>query len=982
MKKFYCSKQIVFVLAVLLVSSFSLAAQDMITGVVSDEDGTPVNGATVQLRNTNLVRITDDNGAYSIEIPDRNAVLVFAQFGYITQEINVGNQRIINIALKADAHGIEEMIVVGYGTMQKKQVTSAVTSLSSRDLPMGVGGSSIATALQGKVPGLIMSGTDSPNSGNTFQLRGMASINTSRDPLIVIDGMPGGDIRSLSREEIQSIDVLKDASAGAIYGTRATGGVILITTKKGSAGRLTLSYTGEAMFKTAFGKPDMLNAKDYIEHYKGGKNDYGHDTDWWDEALNTNNFSHRHVVSINGGVENMRVFAMAMYEKNEGVLRGDSRKDYSGRINGDFRFFDGWLDISTHVNYRQALRDQNKPGIETLLRTNPTQAVRDPNSITGWNIWTDGGDSNPDMNEIGEAALKIRQGLDKWFRPDVSLKLNILPVKGLSYTQTVAYENRQWENHEYNSSNTRSELLQNRKGWAKLSFSKTELLNIDGYFSYVNNFRKHSISATAGYSYFERNGENFNAENMNFTNDKVGFWNIGEGSWLTSKDHNAGMGSGKDITQRLMAYFARANYSYNDTYMAMASIRHEGSSKFAANKRWGTFWALSAGWRISREGFMDNVSWVNDLKLRAAYGITGNEGFSADYAARMFGSDTRWLLPDGTWAYSYGVTRNINPELGWEEKREWNVGLDFSVLDNRIWGSFDWYRRKIHGLIYNVDVPQPPNTETKMYKNIGTMRNLGWEIVLGADVVRGKKWHYTTSVNISHNTTKVGELWGDNKTYYNGDDIHQWIGWGHRIEQGAEVGPFHVFKYAGVSDDGEIQVYNKDGEVILASAAKTEDRRYMKSFMPKAIVGWSHSVGFKNWSLDFTLTSWIDYDVFNAVEVLYGLKNVAVSNMTYDAIRKNDKITGRPAATDYFIYDGTFVKLQNLTLAYTLPMQKYTRHVESIRMYFTGNNLFRITKYPGLNPEVDITGWNGGIETAGSIYPQTRTFTLGVQLTF
>jgi TonB-linked SusC/RagA family outer membrane protein len=950
--------------------------QRIVTGTVTDAAGEPIIGVNVLEKGTSNGNITDFDGKYSIRV-SANATLTFSFIGYIPQEVAVNNRSTIDVSMKEDTQTLDEVVVVGYGTMQKKQLTSSITSLSAKNLPQGVGGSSIATALAGKVSGLVISGTASPNSGNTFQLRGMASINTSRAPLIVIDGMPGGDIRSITQEDIQSIDVLKDASAGAIYGTRATGGVILITTKQAQSGALKMSYTGELMLKQSFGKPDMLNAADYIATYAGAKNDEGNNTDWWDEAMSTNPTSNRHVLTIQGGSDFARIYTTVSYDENRGVLRGDDRQDYSGRINADFKLLDGWLDVSTHVNYRQAKRNQSKPSVEGIMRANPTQAVYDPTSQTGYNIWTTG--DNTEMNEIGEAALKTDEGLDKWFRPDVSLKLNILPIKGLSYKHTIAYENRQWERHYYRSMFSREELRAGRKGWAEMEFSKTELLNTDGYLSYLNEFGDHSVNAVAGYSYYEMNGEKFSAKNGNFTNDLVKFWNLGEGSRL--KEGLAEMASSKEITQRLLAGFARVNYSFKDTYMATASIRREGSSKFAANNRWGTFWSASAGWRLSKESFMENISWIDDLKLRIAYGVTGNEGFSADYAAKMYGSDTRWLLPDGTWAYSYGVTKNVNDMLGWEEKHEWNLGLDYSLFKNRLYGKFDLYRRSIQGLIYNVQVPQPPNTESEMYKNIGTMENKGWEFEIGGDIVRSKDWNYSTTVNLSHNKTNIGSLWG-NQTYINGDYVNNWVEYAHRIEEGAEVGSFFLYRYAGISDDGKIQVYDKDNNIILSDNAKVDDRVYQKSFMPSLIVGWSHELSYKNWSLNATLTSWIDYSIYNAVELEYGLRNVVQGNMLYDAIEKNAKITGRPSPCNYFLYDGTFLKIQNLTLAYTLPMRKYTHLVDNVKIYMTGNNLYTFTSYPGLNPEVDITGWDTGIEKKGGIYPQTRTFTFGLQMNF
>ena len=967
-----------FLFAMLWTISFGLFAQNItVNGSVTDDTGMSVIGATVMVENNSGIgTITDIDGNYTLNNVPSDASLQFSYVGMVTQIIPVDGRSTIDVVMASDSELLDELVVVGYGTMQKRQVTSSITSISASDLPKGVGGASIANALQGKVAGLVMSGNASPNSGNTFQLRGMASINTSRSPLIVIDGMPGGDIRTLSAEEIQSIDVLKDASAGAIYGTRATGGVILVTTKKASSGKLQASYTGELLFKKSFGKPDLLNAKDYIETYEGAKNDEGHETDWWDEALRDNPTSHRHIVTLQGGQETARIFASLIYDENKGVLRGDDRQDYAGRINTDFKLLDGWLDISSHLSYRQAKRNQSSPSIEGVMRANPTQAVRDPNSQTGWNIWTTG--DNTEMNNIGEAALITNEGMDKWFRPDVSLKLNILPVEGLSYQQTFAYENRQWESHYYRSMFSREELRAGRKGWADMNFSKTELFNTDGYVSYINDFGPHTVNTVAGYSYFERNGDGFSAGNGNFTNDRVMFWNLGEGTRLT--EGLASMDSSKNITERLMAYFVRANYSYNDTYMATASARREGSSKFAVNNRWGNFWSLSGGWRLSNEEFLNDVDWIDDLKLRVAYGVTGNEGFSANYAARMYGSDTRWLMPTGNWAMSYGATTNLNEDLGWEEKHEWNVGVDFSVLDNRLYGKLDFYRRNIEGLIYSVEVPQPPNTESSMYKNIGTMNNRGWELELGADIVRGRDLSYNTSLNLTHNRTFIGSLWGD-QTYINGGYINNWVEYAHRIEENVEVGSYFMYRYAGV-EDGRLQIYDKDDNVIFSDDGTVDDRVYQKNFTPTIMAGWTHNLGYKNWDFNMTLTSWIDFDIYNAIELEYGLRNVAQGNMLYDAINKNGHITGRPSPSDYFLYDGTFLKIQNLSLGYTLPMRNHTDLLNSVRFYFTGDNVYTFTNYPGLNPEVDITGWDAGIERKGSIYPQTRTFTFGLQLNF
>ena len=975
----------VLIMATLLLSGFSLSAQQRVTGTVSDDSGVPLPGATVAVVGTGTAVLTDTAGAYSINVPGADASLEVSYLGYISQTVSVGNRTTINITMQSDATASEDVVVIGYGTMQKRQVTSSIQSIGGDDMPLGVGGSSIATQLQGKVAGLVMSGTDTPNSGNPFQLRGMASMHSGRAPLIVIDGMPDGDIRSLSPEEIQSIDVLKDASSGAIYGTRATGGVILVTTKKGKVGAVSMSYTGEVMLKKAFGAPDMLGADDYMRIKAGDKQDFGADTDWWDEALTDNPTSHRHVVTLQGGSDQARIYANMQYGKNVGVLKGDSRKDYSGRMNADFKLLDGWLDISARMSYRQAERNQNKPNIETLLRTNPTQAVYDPSSQTGYNIWVDSNQSYEDMNEIGEAAIKTRFGIDKWFRPDMTLKLNIKPISGLSYTQTAGYENRSWENQEYDPSTTRDEQQQNRKGRAKLEFSKTTLLNTDGYFTFIRDYGLHSLNATLGYGYHERNGQKFDMTNYDFSIDKVGQWNIGEGSWLVAKDHNAGMSSKKEITYRLLSYFARANWSFNDKYMASASIRYEASSKFPPANKWGTFWSVSGGWRISREEFMKNVSWVNDLKLRVAFGVTGVEPSSLDYSYRMFVTDTRHLMPDGTWSYSYGPKTNLNPELKWEEKHEWNVGLDFTLFNDRLWGSVDWYRRGIKDMLFDQEVPTPPNVHTSTMKNIGDMKNQGIEVILNGHIIKSNNWSWVSSLNLSHNKTTMGNMAYEGQVINSGNLL--WVGDVHRLRKGADVGSFFIYRHAGFDETGKFMIYGEDGSPKLGSEGNEKDRVYVGNYNPTLIAGWNNSIGYKNWSLDFTITSWIDFDIYNAIDMFYGLKSVAQGNVMTSAIGKYDHITGSPVATTYFLQDGTFIKLQNLTLGYTLPL-KNNKYVKSAKVYFTGHNLARWTKFDGLNPEVNITGWENGIAKAHDddatkgIYPQTRTFTFGVQLNF
>ena len=950
-----------------------------VTITVTDESG-PLIGANVTVKGTTNGNVTDANGYVILQnVPD-DAVLSVSYIGYVSKEIPLGNQSSLRVRLAEDTKTLDEVVVIGYGTMEKKQVTSAVTSLSADDLMVGVSGSDISSALQGKIGGLIMTNLGSANSSTTFQLRGMTSINAGRAPLVVIDGFPGGDIRSLTQDDIKSIDVLKDASAGAIYGTRAASGVILITTKSGSNtdGKVKLTYSSEFTKKQNYNAPEMLSGREYAEHEIG--TDYGSDVDWWDELINHNNFSQKHHLALEMGTEKAQVYTSFFYEKNQGIAHQDERQDYGGRVNANFKLFDDWLEVRPNVDYRQAMRNNHYPNFQQALRNNPTRSPYDPESETGYNVWLN---EQLDYNVVADAMLSTYEGLDKWFKPEVTFKLNIKPVPGLSYQQVLGYENRQWEHHFYNSRNHRDELEESRKGYAHLAFSKTENLTSEGYATYIKEFKGgHNLNAVAGYSYFENNGESFNMSNYNFAVDGVKFWDIGAGSYLS--DGKAAMSSGKNITERLFSLFARANYSYQDKYLLQASIRHEGSSKFAADNRWANFWSVSAGWRISNEKFMEDIKWIDDLKVRFGYGVTGNNDFSASYMANMLGSDAYWMLPDGEWAYSYGKTQNVNQSLGWEEKKEWNLGLDFSLFDNRLYGKFDYYRRKVDNLIYSVKVPQPPYTQGSQWQNIGSMESKGWEFEVGGDIIRTKDFVWTSSLNLSHNTGKILTLWGNN-TYYNGNGFVApgSPGDAARMEEGSTIGSFYLWKFAGFDDDGGFLLYNKDGEVIPAAQKTENDKQYMGNYTPKLVVGWSHTLAYKNFDLGINLRSWIDFDVYNTINMYFGIQGQGNTNVLKAAYGKFSHIKGEKQICDYYLEDGTFLKIDAITLGYTLPMKKYTKFIDRIRLYGTVGNVCTITGYSGMNPEVNITGWEGGTEKFWSdFYPVVRTYTLGLQLNF
>ena len=962
-----------------------------VTVIVSDASGELI-GANVIVKGTTNGNVTDFNGQVILDNVPANAILEISYIGYQTKEIPVGNQTTIKVNLVEDSQALEEVVVVGYGTMEKKQVTSSVTSLAASDMMKGVGGSDITSSLQGKISGLVMSNNGATNAGTTIQLRGLTSINSGKEPLIVVDGFPGGDIRALNQDDIKSIDVLKDASAGAIYGTRAASGVILITTKSGSNtnGKVKLNYSTELSKKQNYNKPEMLTADEYRQRTDVNIVDYGQNADWWDAMLNKDNFSQKHHLSLELGSENAQVYTSFFYETNEGIAIKDSRQDYGGRLNANFKLFDGWLEIRPIVDYRQTARtsdgsdEDKKPNFKQALYNNPTRSPYDAESESGYNVWTG---ETLDYNIVADRMLNTYEGLDKWFKPEVTMKLNIKPIEGLSYTQTLGYENRQWELHEFDSRYHRTEVTNNRTGRAYLGFDKTENLTSEGYFTYLKEFKGgHNLNAVAGYSFFETNGENFNMTNYNFQVEGVKFWDIGKGSYLT--DGKAAMSSAKDITERLFALYARANYSYNDKYMVSATIRHEGSSKFAAENRWGNFWALSGGWRISAEEFMKDFSWLTDLKLRFGYGVTGNNDFDASYMANTLSSDAYWMLPNGSWAYTYGPSSNVNPGLGWEEKAEWNIGLDYAFFNNRLYGKFDYYRRKINGMLYNVNVPQPPYPNGTQWQNIGEMESKGWEFEVGGDIIQTKDFTWTSNLNLSHNSGKILSMWGDG-TYINGNTFDEpgWPGEASRIQDGAEIGAFYIWKFAGFDEDGNFLLYNKEGEVIPASEKTDNDKQYIGNYLPKVIMGWNNSFRYKNFDLGINMRSWIGFDVYNTFPMYLGIQGqngAGQWNLWKPALEdeRYNKIRGVKQLCDYFLEDGSFLKIDAITLGYSLSLKQYTKWADRLRVYGTIGNVATITGYSGYNPEVDITGWDHGVDKVWDCNPIVRTYTLGIQVSF
>lgn len=947
-----------------------------VTGTVTDENGTPMPGVNIMIEGTSEGTVTNANGEFSLKVPDSDASLVFTYIGFEKKVIDISGQEKINVQMAPDVSELDEIVVVGYGSLEKKKITSSVSSMDEEDLMVGLAGDALM-AVQGKVPGLSIQSTNgtSPNASTSIQLRGVASVLAGQNPLIVIDGVPGGSLNSVNREDIKSIDVLKDASAGAIYGTRAAAGVILITTKNGKAGPVSVTYTGELTTETIRRKPEVLSAEEFLENDLG--KDYGHKTDWYDEVTVDNPLSQRHHLSVSGGTENSKVYASVIHRDQEGIAISDTRKETGGRLNVEFDLFDDIVELAANFDYRETNSTFSHNGIfNQALKLNPTRTPYDDSKVHGLNVWTGGWEN---YNPVADIKLRDDGSEYKDLLGNATLRIHL--HENVTTQAMVSIRENQWRSVYYRSALHKASLDDNVDGYASQDYGQNNDKTFEWQVDYENEFGNHSLDGVAGYSWQEFNGDGFNMNNSDFPVDGLNAWDMSSGTYLS--EGKAWMDSWKDPRERLIAFFGRVNYDYMDKYLLTLSGRYEGSSKFYKDNRWGMFPAVSVGWRISDESFMSGLSFLNNLMVRAGYGVTGNQNFSPGAANRMYAADIWWLI-NGNWILTYGSAHNQNKDLHWEEKKEFNLGVDFSVFDHKLTGKFDIYDRNVDGMIYDVSVSVPPAVHDKTTKNVGSLSNKGWEAELTWNAINQSDLKYSTTLMASRNTSTLESLSGS-QTYW--DRVYFPApgspGSAVRLYPGEEIGQFFVWKHAGFTEEGNWMLYDENGEAfdVTEKTKSIDDKQFVGNALPDVMLSWNHSLQWKQFEVSALFTSWLGHDIFNTINMYYSLPNVDEQNVLKQAFDEHKNITGEKELCDYWIENGDFLKLKTLTVRYYLDVENIP-YVKNANVYLTGNNLFTITNYSGMDPESNINGLDPGFEWHDNTYPQTRLFTLGVQLKF
>lgn len=960
----------------------SQAASVPVAGRVAQPNGQGLPGVSVVVKGTTQGATTDIEGNFALNVPV-GSVLQFSFVGYNSQEVTVRESSpSLRISLQENSQSLDNVVVVGYGTMDKKEVTSTITHIDGREL-LTVGAINPLTALQGKVAGLTISNTSAadPNSQPSIQLRGVSSRSAGLGPLIVINGVPGGNLENINQNDIASIDVLKGGAASAIYGTRGSNGVIVVTTKKGSK-QTQLEYNGYTTFDYAIMQPKVLSAEAFLAQKRG--TDFKGNTDWLRELSRNYAFAQKHSLSASGGGDDTNYRATLDYRNANGLDIRSGRQEYGTRVslthNAPSKLYTIGLNFAPRFISQ---RNADYGTYEQALTLNPTYPILDPANPIAYTK-TQTGFPGP-YNPVERLQTELSGTEGKILNYDASFRLNILPT--LSTQVTYGRFSTDFFDFFFRpSTSTFAAQYENATNSANRNFNRSDQHSLEWTGNYSLNVKDHALTALAGYSYQYFSSEGNSTYNRNMPSDAFTYNNIGAGLY-SQLEGQVNFGSYKNDA-RLVAFFGRINYAFRDKYLLSASLRREGSSKFGTNNKWGNFPAVSAGWLLSKEPFMANQKFINDLKIRADYGVTGNQDFGSYLSLDSYAGYGYYPL-NGTFYQVYGPSQNANPSLRWEEAKSLNIGVDFALFNSKLTGSVNYYKRRNEDLLGSYTVPTPPNIQGSTFANVGTLENSGVEVQLSAPVISRPNFQYGISFAGATNGNKFISFSND---IYRGQPFIDIVGLpapgspgnAQRLQEGQRIGTFYMLKSAGVDDQGRMLVYAADGTVITGDKAKFEDRQIVGNGLPKYTLSLGNTFVYKKFDASIFLRSVLGFDVFNTRAFYLGTPATAAgANVLTSAYGdgKYAKLTNAATGSvlsDYFLEKGDFVKLDNVTLGYTVQFK--SKYARSLRLYAAAKNLLTLTSYTGGDPDiVPINGLGPGINASRSYYPSTTQVMFGLQ---
>ena len=941
-----------------------------VSGTVTSVSGEPIPGVTVLIPGTTRGTITDFEGKYTLEIGNATQ-LNYSFVGLKTQTVEVAGRSVINVTMEEDAIALTEVVAIGYGTQTRREISGSVANISEKNFNKGVTQNAV-DLLKGKVAGLtITQGSGDVTRDQTIRLRGTSSLTGSSQPFIVIDGVPGMSLSSVAPHDIESISVLKDASAAAIYGSRSASGVILVTTKKGKKDMSMVEYDGYVAFSDVTNVPDLLTAADWRDY--ASKNninttglDKGANTDWFDEIMRTG-FSQNHSFSLSGGGKTSSYRASVSYLDQQGVVMDNEMERYNARITFNQKALNDRLDLT--FTGAMTMRDYSPTDTRNfVLAYNMIPVYPVKNDDGSWFDSLEYDQGNPVRN-IQYNKFKNKNSI---FYGNIKADLTLF--EGFTAGINLLKQRSMNDYGQYLDSQT--ERGRNDQGFAQRTNWTSDKNLLETTLNYRKEMDSHTLNVLAGYSYEDNYYQNSGAQNRQFVTNFFGYNNMAAGENLRSGDVWSGANMNK-----LISFFGRVNYSYLEKYILTVSVRQDGSSKFGANHKWATFPSISAAWRVNEESFLKGADYLDDLKLRVGYGVSGNQdGIDPYRSLQLYGASGQYY-DNGKWYRAYQISQNANPDLKWEETAMFNAGIDFSFLNSRVSGTIEYYDKTTNDLLYTYAVPVPPYLYPSMLANVGSMSNKGIELLLSGDIIRTNDLRWTASLNMAHNKNKITKLSSEEFSTSSIKTGSAWIRGGsdnttHIVEEGREVGTFYGWLCNGLDENGK---YIMDDMIDGKAGLTNDDRTYIGSAQPKLTYGLANIVTWKNWELNFFFRGVYGNDLLNFSKMSYATTQwLPGANVLKEALTSG--LTDNPKYSSYYIEKGSFLRLDNASLGYTFDVSGI-KEIQKLRVYVTGQNLFTITNYTGLDPEIEMSGLDPGIE-GRDYYPKSRTISVGVNISF
>ena len=963
-----------------------------ITGLVTDEKGQPIIGASILDMSTKNGTISDQDGKFSLKVSPKSSSIYISYIGYISKEIKIDKNNDFVIQLTENMKALDEIVVVGYGTMRKRDLTGSVASVKG-DVLNTTSSINVQTALQGRLPGVdVKQSSGMPGSTMQIRIRGINSIKGGNEPLYIIDGFPSS-IAALNVSDIESIEILKDASASAIYGSRAANGVVLVTTKQAKQGKMQVEYKGSLGYASLIKKLDLMSASEYMQFMNEQQkivtgNDFytpdqiaaaGKGTDWQDLVFRTAQVQN-HSLNITGGNDMMQALLGFSYYDQEGIIPNNEIKKMSMRANLTMNLAKN-LKISGNLLYSYCDWRKNNSSGTNRLASVIGSILGAPATITPYNedgsyslMKTDflTGGLNPIayINEVSDLEYDYR------VISNVALEYKPIPELTLRLSGNAT------------TTNTRNEYYMTTKypgskGNASLSFPQAVDLNSANTLTYdktINN--DHHLTAMAGITYDQSISKSASMSAEQFQSDAGGVFNIGGGAIQNVPSSNYSKWA-------LLSFLGRLNYSYQSKYLATLNMRADGSSRYSKGGKWGYFPSGALAWRMSEEAFMKDMSFVSNVKWRVGYGITGNTGISPYQTLDLITTGT--IVLDKSLVTYYRMSDTYQSDLKWETTRHLDLGVDISLFNNRLNITADYYHKKTDGLLNTVDMPRSSGFTTST-QNIGKMENKGFELAIDGDIISSKDWTWNLAANVSLNRNKVTELYQRADIYGAEQDIVIMKDFVNLIRVGEPLGIFYGYVEDGYDDNGNVQYKDLDTDGKITAL----DRQIIGNPHPDYTLGMTSSLRWKNLQLSCFWYATIGNDIYSLSmaalthdyqwgistmkEVLYNHWTPENTNAKYPNITA--AASGNLRMSDRFVYDGSYARMKNIELAYNMPLKRYG--LQSSQVYVSGQNLLTITSYPFWDPETNARGGSRSVEQGIDAYnyPGNKSITVGIRLVF